>query len=66
MLSDKGCSELLWALLGPMVCEGLGVWGGCRRLIRVWCGKATRCGGATLVDVLWKGPGLGPDELWKA
>ena len=27
MLSDKSYSELLWALLGPMLYEALGVYG---------------------------------------
>ena len=49
-----------------MLCEGLGVWGGCCRLIRVWCGKATlNCSATTLVDMVWKGSGLLVDVLWK-
>ena len=40
MLSGKGYSELLWALPGPMLCEGLGVWGGgCCHPIRAMSGR---------------------------
>ena len=47
MLSDKGYSELLWALPGTMLCE----WLLSSNSSLVW--PTLNCSATTLLDVLW-------------